>query len=74
MNNLLGSIDWSLLEDSDSFNDKYDKLYSIWYSHFDRVFPIVSKRIEEVDIVKPYFSKELKHLIVERRCLLKLYK
>ena len=47
MNNLLGSTDWSLLQDSDNINDKYDNLYSIWYSHFDRVFPIVSKRIKK---------------------------
>ena len=41
MNNLLGSTDRSLLQDSDNINDKNDKLYLIWYSHFDRVFPIV---------------------------------
>ena len=67
MNNLLGSTDWSLLQYSDSINDKYDNLYSICYSHFDGVFPIVSKRIKKVDVVKPYNTKELKDLIAERR-------
>ena len=35
MNNLVGITDWSLLQDSDDINDKYDNLYSILYSHFD---------------------------------------
>ena len=48
MNNLPGSIDWSLLQDSDNKNDKHDNLYSIKYSHFDRVFPIVSKGIKKL--------------------------
>ena len=74
MNNLLGNTDWSLLQDSDNINGKYGNLYSIWYSHFDRVFPIVSNRIKIIDIVIPYITKELKDLIVEKRRLLKLYK
>ena len=38
MNDQQGSSDWSLLVDSYNINDKYDNLYSICYSHFDKSF------------------------------------
>ena len=74
MNNLLGSTDWSLLQDCDNINYKYDNLYLIWYSLFDRVFPIVSKRIKKLIYCKTLYYQRTERPISERRRLLKLYK
>ena len=74
MNNFkhaLQEVDWSLTYASGNPNIAYNNFFLIFKSLFDAHFPMISKKVSEKSINKPYITNELKQLINQKHKLQK---